>query len=69
MASDLEIYTTISGLQITMVDIIYTTISGLIPTALSQLTDDSTHRLVTDIDKENWDDKLDDDDLIDGGTF
>ena len=34
-------------------------IKNLIPTDLADLTDDSTHRLVTDIEKETWSDKSD----------
>ena len=37
--------------------------NALIPTALSQLTDDSTHRLVTDTEKNTWNAKLDSSDL------
>ena len=36
-----------------------------IPTQLSQLSDDSTHRLVSDTDKENWNNKLEESDLSD----
>ena len=36
-----------------------------IPTRLSQLSDDSTHRLVSDTDKENWNNKLEESDLSD----
>ena len=39
-----------------------------IPTALSELSDDSTHRLVTDTEKSTWDGKADST-QIHSGTF
>ena len=39
-------------------------VNNLIPTALSELTDDTTHRLVTDTEKTTWNNKLDQSDLV-----
>lgn len=36
-------------------------VAGSVPTALSQLTDDSTHRLVTDAEKATWNAKVSND--------
>lgn len=35
----------------------------------SMITQDSTHRFVSDIEKASWDDKLDENSTVDGGTF
>ena len=40
-----------------------------IPSALSQLTDDNTHRLVTDIEKTNWNNKANISDIPDVSEF
>lgn len=52
--------------------VMYNTMSEVrqsIPTALYQLLDDSTHRLVTDSEKEIWNEKIGSMDIIDGGLF
>lgn len=52
--------------------VIYNTMSEVrqsIPIALYQLLDDSTHRLVTDSEKEIWNEKIGPMDIIDGGLF
>ena len=48
------------GVQVDLTDY---ALKSEIPTQLSQLTDDSTHRLVSDTEKNTWNNKLDNNDL------
>lgn len=43
-------------------------VNNLIPTQLSELTDDSTHRLTTDTEKTTWNNKVDDTDYASSST-